>query len=444
LSIRQVPIDAGSVTLGMYVSKLDRPWLETPFIFQGFEVKERAEIDTLQRYCNTVYIDVDRGDLSPAQVRRLLQGRQVTSGRSPAELRRRGKQAGPFMRWLQRLLLRLGMHRQSLAIAAAETDEVYKIESTVRGEARAAKNAYLQLAHHHGKMMDRATLKCDVHVGALRRAVQPAIDSILRNPSALAWTVFSRKRSPGEYNRAVGTAIWCLMFGRQLGLDRAQLEDLAMGAMLLDIGNARIPKSIVEAPGVLSLEQYDALRRHVALGMEILASSKGITQNVADMVRCHQERADGSGYPDGLVGNRIPAFARIAGIADCYDAMTTESPHSKAMAAYDAARELNDMRGNEFAAEVVEQFLATIGMFPVASTVELNNGSIAVVLEQNPHNVLKPKLMVLLDRNKQPLPQPKILEMRDLPADVTHSNALWIVQGHEHGAFGVEPMRIFG
>ena len=428
----------------MYVSRLDRPWLETPFIFQGFEIKERAEIDALQRYCNTVYIDVDRGDLSPAQVRRLLQGRQVVSSSSQAGPRRRGQQAGRLTRWLQRLLLRLGMHRQSLAILASETDHVYKIESTVRGEARAAKDAYLQLAHHHGKMVDRATTKCDVHVGALRRAVQPAIDSVLRNPSALAWTVFSRKRNTGEYNRAVGTAVWCLMFGRQLGLEREQLEDLAMGAMLLDIGNARIPKSLVEAPGVLSMEQYDALRRHVTLGMEILASSRGITQNVADMVRCHQERADGSGYPEGLLGNRIPAFARIAGIADCYDAMTTESAHSKAMAAYDAARALNDMRGNEFAAEVVEQFLATIGMFPVASIVELNNGSVAVVLEQNPHNVLKPKLMVLLDRDKQPLARSKIIEMRDLPADVTHSNALWIVQGHEHGAFGIDPMTIFG
>ena len=68
------------------------------------------------------------------------------------------------------------------------------------------------------------------------------------------------------------------------------------------------------------------------------------------------------------------------------------------MAAYDAARVLNELRGKEFAPEVVEQFLATMGMFPVASLVELNDGSVAVVLEQNPNNVLKPKLLVLLDR----------------------------------------------
>ena len=73
----------------------------------------------------------------------------------------------------------------------------------------------------------------------------------------------------------------------------------------------------------------------------------------------------------------------------------------------------------------------------------LNNGSIAVVLAQNSNNVLKPKVMVLRDGQRQPLAEPGIIEMRDLPADVTHSNALWIVQGHEHGAFGIDPMAIF-
>jgi hypothetical protein len=113
------------------------------------------------------------------------------------------------------------------------------------------------------------------------------------------------------------------------------------------------------------------------------------------------------------------------------------------MAAYDAARTLNDMRGKAFAAEVVEQFLATMGMFPVASLVELNDGSVAVVLEQNPNNVLRPKLLLLLDQDRKPLQKPRILEMRDLPLDATHSGALWIVSGHEHGAFGIDPADIF-
>ena len=426
----------------MYVSMLDRPWLETPFVFQGFEVREQSEIDTLRRYCSTVYIDVDRGDLSDAQVKSLLRA-QPAAKRSPGMARRtRQREPSRLLRWLRNLLMRMGMKSQAVAVARA-TGHTYPIDATVRSEAATARDAWVKLAQHHQQMMERATVRSDVHFGALRRAVQPAIDSVLRNPNALAWTVFSRKRSSENYNRAVGTAVWCLMFGRQLGFDRESLEDLAMGAMLLDIGNARLPKEIAQTSGQLSARQYDILRQHVTLGLEILDYSKGVKQEVIDMVKCHHERADGSGYPEGLQGNAIPVYGRIAAIADTYDAMTSDSPYSKPMAAYDAARALNEMRGKEFGTEVVEQFILTMGMFPVASIVELSDDTIAVVLEQNPNNVLRPKVMVLLDASHQPLAEGKVVEMRDLPVAVTHSNALWIKQGHEHGAFGVDPVNIF-
>jgi len=442
LSIKQIPIDVEKACEGMYVSKLDRPWLETPFIFQGFEIREQAEIDMLQRCCSVVYIDVEKGRLTDDQVRRLIQ-LQRKPGKTPAQpVRRKAKEPGKLLRWLQKLLMRLGLYRQAVTLAASG-QEGYRIQTTVRAEADAARSAYQALAKQHKELMERAIVKPAVAMEDLRQAVQPAIDSVLRNPNALAWTVFSRKRSIENYNRSVGTAIWCLMFGRHLSFDREMLEGLAMGGMLLDVGNAMIPKSISATPGPISDEHRKMLRQHTELGAKILAGSQGVPQTVADMVLCHHERFDGSGYPRGLYGNQIPPFARIAGIADSYDAMTSETPYSKPMAAYDAARALNEMRGKQFAAEVVEQFIATMGMFPVASLVELNDGSVGVVLEQNPGNVLRPKVLLLLDENRAPLAQRQVLEMRDLPLDATHSGARWIVSGHEHGAFGVDPADIF-
>jgi len=442
LSIKQVPIDVEKACEGMYVSKLDRPWLETPFIFQGFEIREQAEIDMLQRYCSVIYIDVEKGKLTDDQVRRLIQLQRKPAKAPQQAVRRKAKEPGRLSRWLQKLLTRLGLYRQAAALASSG-QEGYGIQTTVRAEADAARDAYRTLAKQHKELMDHATIRGEVRMDELRRAVQPAIDSVLRNPNALAWTVFSRKRSSENYNRSVGTAIWCLMFGRHLSFDREMLEDLAMGGMLLDIGNAMLPRSIAATAGAISEEHKTMLRQHVDFGTKILAASQGVAQTVADMVRCHHERFDGSGYPQGMYGNQIPPFGRIAGIADSYDAMTSETPYSRPMAAYDAARVLNDTRGEEFAAEVVEQFLATMGMFPVASLVELNDGSVAVVLEQNPNNVLRPKILLLLDQNRTPLPQPRVVEMRDLPLDATQSGALWIVSGHEHGAFGIDPADIF-
>lgn len=443
LSAKQLAIDVGNVTKGMYVTKLDRPWLETPFLFRGFEIREQSEIDQLQQYCQLVFVDVDRGDLSPDQVKLLLHSHAANDPSGDARSLR-GKGPGPFRRWSRNVLHRLGMKREAADAEAPESKvEAYPIQSTVRGEAERANEAFQNLAEHHREMTEYANFRCQVKIDALRRAVQPAIKSMLRNPNALAWTVFSRKHSNDDYNRAVGTTIWCLLLGRQLGFSREMLDELAMGGMLLDIGNARIPKSIAATEGDISEEQYESLRLHVELGVQILGCSQEVPQNVIDMVQCHHERADGSGYPNGLKGNDIPAFGRIAGIADCYDAMTTISSYSKPMAAYDAARTLNDMRGKEFATEVVEQFLATMGTFPVGSIVELNDGCIGVVLVQNPENVLRPKVMALLDKDRAPLPEPQIIEMRDLPVDVTHSNAKWIVDGHQHGAFGIDPLTIF-
>ena len=78
MSLRQLAISADNVTEGMYVSKLDRPWLETPFLFQGFEIRERSEIDLLKQYCEVVYVDIDRGDINDAVKQSLLQSQQVS------------------------------------------------------------------------------------------------------------------------------------------------------------------------------------------------------------------------------------------------------------------------------------------------------------------------------------------------------------------------------
>jgi hypothetical protein len=161
------------------------------------------------------------------------------------------------------------------------------------------------------------------------------------------------------------------------------------------------------------------------------------------MVKCHHERADGSGYPDKLSGNDIPIYGRIAGIIDCYDAMTTKTSYSTAKAGYDAARELNEMRGQQFPAEVVEQFIRTIGMFPTGSVVELSDGTIAVVLEQNTSNPLLPKIMVLLDEHHVSLSEFKIVDLKETIQKSTGRLNIWIQKGLEHGAFGIDPSNYF-
>ena len=115
-----VAVDATNALVGMYVARLDRPWLETPFVFQGFEIRDRVEIDLLQSYCSTIYVDVHRGSLSEAEIRALASTRRGREA-STATLRRKSREPGRIARWLVKLLLRFGVKPRSIVRRSAES-----------------------------------------------------------------------------------------------------------------------------------------------------------------------------------------------------------------------------------------------------------------------------------------------------------------------------------
>jgi len=415
----------------MYVGMLDRPWLETPFVFQGFMIKDKHEIEQLQVHCSQVYVEIERGKLSEKEIRALAAG-----GRAPHILGP-NEEAPKGPNWLHRFSFRMGM-AGFLSRRKIKRSGTYGITATVRREAPEAKAAYEKCATAYLRIVDRTQRVGNVKIDQVLRAVTPLIQSILRNPDAMAWTVFSGKRSGRNYSRAAATAVWAVMFGRHLGFDRKRLQDLAVGALLLDIGNVDVCEEILTATGAITDEEYDQVPRHVQAGVDILERSQEIEPAIFEMVMYHHERYDGSGYPFSIQGSNIPPLGRIAAIVDCYDAMTTKTSYSPALAAYDAARELNEMRDEQFHAEVVEQFLHTIGMFPTGSIVELSNGSVGLVLEQNRDNPLQPKVLILKTVDGELLRKPRILNPKDW-----HGRGLWIAKGHEHGAFGIDPMDYF-
>jgi hypothetical protein len=161
------------------------------------------------------------------------------------------------------------------------------------------------------------------------------------------------------------------------------------------------------------------------------------------MVAGHHERYNGTGYPRGLSGGKIPVFARIAGIVDAYDAMTTPRPYAITMSTYDAIRQLNKLAGVEFPEEVVEQFVQAIGVFPVGTLVELNTAEVGIVIAQNRVRRLRPKVMLLLDSNKTPLPNFRIVDLRHQLADDSGDSSLWIEQGLAPGDYGLDPSEYY-
>ncbi len=144
----------------------------------------------------------------------------------------------------------------------------------------------------------------------------------------------------------------------RLGLIEDRLQEIRLGAELHDIGKIGTRESVLHKPGPLTPEEFAHIAEHTVLGEKILAPLARETPLVLAIVRSHHERVDGRGFPDGLIGDQIPLEARIVGVADAFDAMTTSRPYRDSMTAVEAIAELRMMSGSQFDPVVVAAFLS--------------------------------------------------------------------------------------
>jgi HD-GYP domain-containing protein (c-di-GMP phosphodiesterase class II) len=135
------------------------------------------------------------------------------------------------------------------------------------------------------------------------------------------------------------------VLGRHLGFKRHQINKLALGCALVDIGKVTISRELLTKPGGLTAAEWNTMHDHVDAGLAILQQSNITDRDVIAMVATHHERIDGSGYPNGLLGKDIPVYGQIAGIIDTYDAMITERPYAAAKSSFDAVHELHETAG---------------------------------------------------------------------------------------------------
>jgi HD-GYP domain-containing protein (c-di-GMP phosphodiesterase class II) len=204
----------------------------------------------------------------------------------------------------------------------------------------------------------------------------------------------------------------------------------------MDVGKLRVDPALLQAERELTVEEAAQMAGHVNFGLEMLQESGVINQDVVDMVAHHHERYDGSGYPDGLAHDAIPTFARIAAIVDTYDAITTKRSYAPAISPSDAIKLLYKSRDEDFQAELVEAFIQAIGLYPAGTLVELSSGEVGVVVAEYRARRLRPKVMVLLDANKNALAQSRVVDLHEEVADDPQS--LTIKKSLKPEAYGID------
>jgi HD-GYP domain-containing protein (c-di-GMP phosphodiesterase class II) len=408
-SSQELRIDVHGVRVGMYVSRLDRPWINTPFLLEGFLVSSSEEIEDLQRYCKSVYVDVTRGQ-------------------------------SPELRYVQ--LEQEGGEQSTRNEFAAMGKTLWKQITEFEDELPKARDAHKILRAGIEEIMEDLRQGHSLQLSKLSKGVDAMVNSITRNPNAFGWLREIKRKDNYVYHHALSCSVWAASFGRHLGLIHDELTELTLAGLLFDVGKTRLPLEMLNMRGRFSDEDHAVMQTHVQHSLDILEKTSDISPKIIEAVATHHERHDGSGYPNGLSRDSIPIYGRILGLIDSYDAMTSIRPHMPSRSPHQAVMDLYESRGTLFQPELVEQFIQTSGIYPTGSLVELTDGQVGVVTTVHNLKRLRPTVMLLLDAEKQPLKEFNSVNLAARnPAGEGY--ALGIKSGLPQGAFGIDPTDLF-
>ncbi len=237
------------------------------------------------------------------------------------------------------------------ALDAGATDFLTKPVDKIEFMARVSN--MLQLGASRKALADRAAWLADEVRKATFEIVQRERETVIRLSKAAEY------RDPETGAHILRMAHYSELIAKGMGLSKAEQELLLEAAPMHDIGKVGIADNILLKPGRLTPDEFEIMKQHAVFGYEILkGSSSRVLQAGAEIARGHHEKFDGSGYPNGLKGNAIPIFSRIAAVADVFDALTSERPYKKAWTLERASEHLQASAGTHLDPQCVHTFFA--------------------------------------------------------------------------------------
>ena len=377
--------------LGMFIRDLDRPWQDTPFALEGFLVRREEQIPKIRSYCEFVYVDPER---SVGAARAFLARTATPQGDAQAFF------AGQESELAQRPVLVLDGGQ---VVASRELVQA----QAVQARARATLEAAFQLVQSGHA----------VPAEDIGQAVDQMVESIHLAPDAMLWLVRLKSRHDYAYRHSIAGAVYAIAFARQLGYPKGDMRIIGMAALLKDLGNLRLPPGLLGKDQPLTPMELAVLKGHVAHSVQIVRAIRGLPGAVVKLIAQHHEHYDGNGYPRGLKGEAIDHRAALIGLADAYSAMILPRPYAEALSSHDAIGRLLQQAGRQFHPGLAGRFGQSIGIYPVGALVELNSGEVAIVVAQYRTQRLRPRLMVVLDAQRQKRAAPLLLDLVREPCD---------------------------
>jgi len=255
-----------------------------------------------------------------------------------------------------------------------------------------------------------------ISVEVAKEVVAECVNSVVQSPDAMMWLTQLKKSDEYTAQHSMNVCIFAISLGRQLNLSIAELNNVGLCGLMHDMGKMRVPSEVLNKPGRLTPEELKIMNSHTTLGWQLLMSSHAMYGGAIDVAYMHHERLDGKGYPRGLSGHLITPYARIVAIVDMYDAITSDRVYQKGRTHLEAISIMTKEGGSHLDLNLTVKFIECLGIYPPGNLVEMSNGEIAIVVETNQAQKIKPKVVFLLDEEKQPQEE-QLIDLAEVSVD---------------------------
>src|SRR5919108_272690 len=351
---------------GVFVHDFNSGWLHHPFLKNQAKIKTDDEVQKIIKYrIHEVYIDTDKGldiDDAPTQQQVVEEIQtEIDKLSAPAQ----GNSRLPL--------------KQEIAQAKRFINE--------------AKNTTRHL-------MDDVKLGKQIDTQQVENLVDRMTQSVLNSKDALISLARIKNKDEYTYMHSLAVSALCISFAEHLGLDSKKIKQIGVGGLLHDIGKVKVPIGILNKPGALTEKEFEIMKQHVHHGNCILQQTK-IDETSISVTAHHHERLDGTGYPDGLKGDQISFFGQMAAVVDIYDALTSERCYKGSMPPTQALRKLYEWSHSYLNKELVEKFIAHVGIYPVGTLVRLRSGFLGVVIRHGEKGLLYPVVRAVYNTRKE-------------------------------------------
>lgn len=393
----QKKISTDQIRIGMFIDKLEGSWINSPFWKTAFKLSDKKDLKSLRASgIRQVWIDTDKGlDVELEQPKAIEKATIKTEKKLPAT--------------------------ETPVSLEEEMEQAHRIQA--------------QVAPEVASMFQDARMGKAVQAEDALPVANEIYLSVMRNPGALI--SLTRLKTTDNYTYMHSIAVCALMIalGRQLALDDAIVKSLGMAGLLHDLGKMAIPDEILNKPGRLTDDEFGIIKTHPERGWEMLQDSSVVDEITLDVCLHHHEKVDGSGYPEKLSADNMSLFAKMGAVCDVYDAVTSDRSYKTGWAPADSIRRMASWKHGHFDGEIFDNFVRTVGIYPIGTLVKLSTGRLAIVVDSG-KDLLKPRVKAVYSITANTSVSPTLIDLEKQGGKI---------EGIEDPAkFGIDVNKILG